>query len=854
MTIDADIIAWALQRPAWQQEVLVALANGQSYTDEEIDWLVDAILGGEKAAPSQEAKSIAPKPDATEQVSLRAITDVAGVNALIPGQTLRFGTTGLTIIYGDNGSGKSGYARLIKALVGARHSSDVLPDVFQAGAPEPKAVLQYTVGNADMAHGFPSPAPPELRRMRFYDEHCGDDYLTKESTISYRPSSLSLLDGLIAVCDRVRSVIADRTKSLESGALNLGIASGTAAGAFAAKLSAKTTDAAIDNATADIPDAERLAAALQKEAHLNASNPQKEKARLEGLAATCAALAKTAGELVAALTPEKTADRAALGTAATTARNAATIAAANTFEDVPLDGVGSDTWRLLWQSARNYSVAEAYPAQDFPVTTGGAHCVLCQQTLDDPARERLGRFEQYMTDTTERDARSAEASFAASVDEVRALVFASAELAAQAGTVKAHDATVGADAETLLGALGAYRDRVLDYLTRAGPDAGPLPATPVISRLDEMAVQLKAQAADTDTAQFAQELAAATKERTELQATTRLCEAKQQLKDEVGRLKKIAALKTARSAADTNAITQKSSALTRQYATKVILDEFTRETERLHLRRVTLDDLGGRKGQLTQRPALLGAVRSAAAHHVLSEGEQTALGLAGFFTEAKFDNSKSAIIFDDPVTSLDHVRRDKVAQRLAQLAKDRQVVVFTHDVAFVGDLSAAADSEGVPVAGRSVERQGLEPGVCLDFLPWKAKDFAQRIDHLRTELTKLTKERPNLVQDEYEERVASWAGKLSEAWERCVTSEILYQVFDRGRAHVQMQKFRVLAQVTDIDDQELQEGYGATSKWARRHDKAEETNYVAPEPGDLESALNGLVEWQKRTKKYRNSG
>lgn len=853
MTIDADIIAWALQRPAWQQEVLVTLASGQSYSDEAIERLIDAILEGDNAAPSQEAKSIAPKPHATEQVSLRAITDVVGVNALITGQTLRFGTTGLTVIYGDNGSGKSGYARLINAMVGARHSSDVLPDVFQAGAPEPAAVLQYTVGNADMAHGFPSAAPPELRRMRFYDEHCGDDYLTKESTISYRPSALSLLDGLIAVCDRVRSVIADRIKSLESGTLNLGIASDTSAGAFAAKLSAKTTDAAIDDATADVPEAERLAAALQKEAQLNASNPQKEKARLEGLAATCVALAKTAGQLVAALTPEKTAHRAALGAAARTARSAATIAATNTFEDEPLDGVGSDTWRLLWQSARNYSIAEAYPAQDFPVTTDGAHCVLCQQTLDEPARDRLRRFEQYMTDTTERDARSAEAAYATSVGEVRALVFASAELAAQAGAVKAHDATVGADAETLLGALAPYRDRVLDYLSQAGPDAGPLPATAVISRLDEMAGQLNTQAAGTDTAQFAQELAAATKERAELQAAIRLCEARQQLKDEVGRLKKIAALKAARSAADTNAITQKSSALTREYATKMILDEFTRETERLQLRRVTLDDLGGRKGQLTQRPALLGAVRGAAAHHVLSEGEQTALGLAGFFTEAAFDDSRSAIIFDDPVTSLDHVRRDKVAQRLAQLAKDRQVVVFTHDVAFVGDLSAAADSEGVPVVGRSVERQGSEPGVCLDFLPWKAKDFGSRIDHLRTELTKLTKERSSLVQEDYEERVASWAGKLSEAWERCVTSEILYQVFDRGRAHVQMQKFRVLAQVTEVDDQDLQDGYGATSKWARRHDKAEETNYVAPEPVDLESELNRLVEWQKRTKKYRNT-
>jgi wobble nucleotide-excising tRNase len=33
---------------------------------------------------------------------------------------------------------------------------------------------------------------------------------------------------------------------------------------------------------------------------------------------------------------------------------------------------------------------------------------------------------------------------------------------------------------------------------------------------------------------------------------------------------------------------------------------------------------------------------------VLSEGEQTALGLAGYFTEAHFDDSKSALVLDDP--------------------------------------------------------------------------------------------------------------------------------------------------------------------------------------------------------------
>jgi energy-coupling factor transporter ATP-binding protein EcfA2 len=852
VTIEADIIAWALTRPAWQQDVLVSLASGSSFTEEQFEALVDDVLSGDRTAPSQEAKSIAPKPDAAHQVSLRALTEVVGVNALISGQTLEFGSTGLTIVYGDNASGKSGYARLIKAMVDARHSSDVLPDVFDEGAPQPTAVLRYAIAETELQHTFPSAPTPQMRQMRFYDEHCGDEYLTKESTISYRPSALSLLDELIQTCDRVRTAISDRMTALQSGALNLGIAADTTAGAFVAKLSAKTTDQAIDKATAEAPGAgERLAEVLQKEARLNASNPQKEKTRLENLAKTVSELKTVVEGLIGALAADKTAERARLGAAAVGARTAATMAAANNFDDVPLSGVGSETWRRLWEAARQYSAAEAYPAQDFPVTVDGAHCVLCQQTLEEAAQDRLDRFDRYMADTTQRDARRAEASFAATVDDVSALLFSSVSLSEKVAAVKAHDLDLGTEAEQLLTTLAAHRDRVLTYLTDDGADPGALPLSAITSRLDEMAVALDARATSTDTAQFAADLAAVTKERAELQARTRLCETRQLVKDEVGRLKKLEALKAARSAADTSSMTQKSSALTREYATKMILDEFTRETERLQLRRVTLDDLGGRKGQLTQRPGLLGATRGTTTRTVLSEGEQTALGLAGFFTEATFDKSKSAVIFDDPVTSLDHVRRDKVAQRLAQLAADRQVVVFTHDVAFVGNLTASAESEGITVHECSIERRGPDPGVCVQWLPWKAKDFGSRVDHLRTELAKLTRERPTLLQDEYEERVATWAGYLSETWERCVTTEVLNQVFDRGTSHVLMQKFRVLASVTDGDDQDLQEGYGATSKWGRRHDKSVETNYVAPEPDDLEAEFKRLVEWQKRVKKYR---
>ena len=65
----------------------------------------------------------------------------------------------------------------------------------------------------------------------------------------------------------------------------------------------------------------------------------------------------------------------------------------------------------------------------------------------------------------------------------------------------------------------------------------------------------------------------------------------------------------------------------------------------------------------------MGAVQNAPLQAVLSEGEQTALGLAGFLTEVESDSTGSAVVFDDPVTSLDHVRRERMARRIVELGR-----------------------------------------------------------------------------------------------------------------------------------------------------------------------------------------
>lgn len=243
MSIEEDIVAWASQRPAWQQGVLVALADGELFDTEKIAALADDLVAGENMEANQDAKRISIKSSDPQQVQLVAVADVIGVNALVDGQSLTVAPTGITVVYGDNGSGKSGYARLIKHLVKARHVSQILPNVFGDGSATPSAAMRYSVAGIEATVNYSASAVSETLKMSFYDEHCGDEYLTKQSVISYRPSALVLLDGLIEVCDLAKAEIADRLTNNQINSLNLNIPPQTTAGAFVVGLTGGTTDA-----------------------------------------------------------------------------------------------------------------------------------------------------------------------------------------------------------------------------------------------------------------------------------------------------------------------------------------------------------------------------------------------------------------------------------------------------------------------------------------------------------------------------------------------------------------------------------------------------------------------------------
>ena len=69
---------------------------------------------------------------------------------------------------------------------------------------------------------------------------------------------------------------------------------------------------------------------------------------------------------------------------------------------------------------------------------------------------------------------------------------------------------------------------------------------------------------------------------------------------------------------------------------------------------------------------------------VLSEGEQKAVSLAMFLTEAELSRANVPLVFDDPVNSLDNRVIEQFAHMLMEL--NQQVIVFTHNRLFLDAL------------------------------------------------------------------------------------------------------------------------------------------------------------------------
>lgn len=524
-----------------------------------------------------------------------------------------------------------------------------------------------------------------------------------------------------------------------------------------------------------------------------------------------------------------------------------------TFPARMLAGTGSELWTALWEAARRFSQEHAYPGQAFPVVEDGARCVLCQQDLDHAASHRLQQFEAFVASTTERELRQVRETFTRlrksfvdlkttteAIDET--LKEIRVEHEALADAVNAALVTNESRRKAVSLALTEDKDLPADYPT----------LTSVSREAEALAAQIEARIKTLRTSATDETRKRVTAEAQELRARKLLAQHEPLVLNEIERKKKIAAYGLCINDTTTNAITQKSTAVTKVAVSQKLKHRFRDELTNLAFRHVEVElrEAGGAEGILYHK-LILTRAPGVELPKVVSEGEQRCLSIAAFFAELSTADDPSGIVFDDPVSSLDYRWRDGVARRLVQEAKRRQVIVFTHDVVFLLLLKQFADEEGIAQLDQHVRQLSKGAGVCAEELPWVAMPVRKKVGYLKNEWQAADKLFRDGHQAAYEKEGKYLYGLLREAWERALEEVLLGGIVERFRPGVQTQHIATIADITAEDCRTVDTAMTKCSKWLPGHDQAAAARAPVPEPPELKADIEALEDWVATIHKRR---
>lgn len=855
MPVYEDLLEWLGGRPAWQRDAIRRLAHGD-ILPEGVSTLAAFALA-EAGGPTVEGRPVPVEPGdlprdyvAGPDVRLTGIHATANLNAIATGSELEFATAGLTLVYGDNGSGKSGYVRLLKEVCRARsRTGAILPDVFVPPHGPPQARVLYEMEGAANALDWQSGAaiPAELARVSVFDRACASVYVTSENEVAYRPFGLDLLDGLARVAQAVQAQLERDRALLISGAPAppADLATRQPISTFW-PMSARTERSMIEAIEVASPELSAEIVAIERV--LAADDPGARARSGRAIRATVERARRRLDELNATASDDRIEALVAAAAAARSAQAALETMTQQTLVNEAFAGVGGDAWHDLWAAAGTYSRTSAYPDHEFPNLGPGARCVLCGQTLDHVASARLVRLREYVRDELGTIARQArleleerarpfrEALAARAADDE--VVFALAEAAPSvAPTAEAALDAVGRRASMTLGSIQGGRE---PGSVQVEPPPNIEPLSSEVARLDEE-IRLLDLAANP-------EYALAMRARlADLKASSWAAENREALLAEIERLRLLEAYRLAIASCDTHAVTHENNELTQRYVTAALQDDVARELSGLNADRVrvTLAWRGQRAVALHHFELRDATHPTARVDDVVSEGEFGALAVAAFLAEVGQQAGRSTIVLDDPVSSLDHLFRSRVARRLAEEATQRPVVVFTHDLVFLHDLEGATERVGAAIHIRHLRVGPAGVGLPVDGAPWRGMSVEERIRDLRQRLDGVRALYAAGDPLAYEAAARDWYGLLREAWERAVEDTLFGGALLRYRHDVQTRRLvdKRIWLVERADITELDRGMTKSSAWMRGHDQPQAVNEPMPAPDELDLDHAALEHW-----------
>jgi hypothetical protein len=281
MALPEEILEWAQGRPVWQRDALRRLVQTPELTEADLAELLELCLSAhglvetEVEAVPLTAEHLVAQAEDQRSVLLLEVGDVENANAIHSEQPLVFAPEGITLIFGQNGAGKSGYIRLLKQVCRARgERPTVLPNVYRDSVDAAlSARIRYSVDGTDQELTWRPGAhpPPELQLVSIFDHECASVYTDERCDVAFLPLGLDLLPRLTDVCQTLQRLIDQEIRSLRFAAALPAVPADTEAQRLLGMLDHPEARGLVDKTAVFPPEARVRLEELQR--HLGTEDP-----------------------------------------------------------------------------------------------------------------------------------------------------------------------------------------------------------------------------------------------------------------------------------------------------------------------------------------------------------------------------------------------------------------------------------------------------------------------------------------------------------------------------------------------------------------------------------------------------